>query len=215
MILVNERENVLKYCQKMLDQKLTTGSGGNISIYNREENLVAISPGSMDYYAISAADVMVVDIEGNIIDGKNNPSSEMAFHLALLKAREDINAVIHTHSIYATAMACLRMEIPPLHYLVGLIGDKVPVAEYATFATPELAQHIIRDIQGYNACLLANHGVVAVGPDIEKCFIIAEHVELAAQIYLAAVNAGSPVLLGNDEMDRLQQKFRQYVLKPK
>lgn len=215
MLLQNERELVLKYCRKMLDQKLTTGTGGNISIYNRSANLIAISPGSMDYYEIAPEDMMIVDPAGNVVEGYNKPSSEMSFHLALLNSRPDINAVMHTHSIYATAMACLRMEIPPLHYLVGLIGDKVPVAEYATFATTDLADNIVRDIKDYNACLLANHGAVAVGADIEKCFLIAEHVELAAQLFIAAKNVGNPVLLPADEMDKLQKKFRQYVLKPK
>ena len=214
MLLLNEREKILKYCRKMLDTKLTTGSGGNISIFNRKENLVAISPGSMDYYEIFPEDIMIVDIDGNVVEGHNKPSSEMAFHLALYKARQDVNSVIHTHSIYATAMACLRMEIPPLHYLVGLIGDKVPVSTYATFGTDELAQSIIDCIGNYNACLLANHGAVSVSVDIEKCFIIAEHVELAAQLFLVSKNAGDPVLLSQSEMDKLNAKFKKYVLKP-
>ena len=213
MLLIKEREKIIKYCRKMLDTKLTTGSGGNISIFNRKENLVAVSPGSMDYYEISPADVMIVDKEGNIIEGYNKPSSETAFHLALYKKREDINSVIHTHSIYATAMACLRMEIPPLHYLVGLIGDKVPVSDYATFGTEKLADNIIEAIGDYNACLLANHGAVSVGADIEKCFLIAEHVELAAQLFLLSKNVGDPVMLSNNEMRKLSEKFKKYVLK--
>ncbi len=213
MLLIKEREKIIKYCRKMLDTKLTTGSGGNISIFNRNENLVAVSPGSMDYYEISPADVMIVDKEGNIIEGYNKPSSETAFHLALYKKREDINSVIHTHSIYATAMACLRMEIPPLHYLVGLIGDKVPVSDYATFGTEKLAENIIEAIGDYNACLLANHGAVSVGADIEKCFLIAEHVELAAQLFLLSKNVGDPVMLSNNEMRKLSEKFKKYVLK--
>lgn len=213
MLLINEREKIIRFCRKMLDTKLTTGSGGNISIYNRQENLVAVSPGSMDYYEISPEDVMIVDIEGKIIEGHNKPSSETAFHLALYKNREDVNSVIHTHSIYATAMACLRMEIPPLHYLVGLIGDKVPVSEYATFATEKLAENIIESIGDYNACLLANHGAVSVGADIEKCFLIAEHVELAAQLFLLSKNVCEPVLLSKEEMQKLNEKFKKYVLK--
>lgn len=213
MRLQHERQQVLDYCRKMIDHKLTTGSGGNISIYNREENLIAISPGSMDYFKICADDIMVVSPQGVIVEGKNKPSSEMQFHLALLDHRPDVNAVIHSHSVYATAMACLRKPIPPLHYLVGLIGDCVPVADYATFATKELAENIVKGIGSYNAALLANHGVVSVGATVDLCFIIAEHVELLAQMYLFASAAGSPVLLPPEEMQVLQDKFQQYIFK--
>ena len=215
MHLQYERQQVLDYCRMMIDHKLTTGSGGNISIYNREENLIAISPGSMDYFKICADDIMVVSPQGVVVEGKNKPSSEMQFHLALFEHRPDVNAVIHSHSVYATAMACLRKPIPPLHYLVGLIGDCVPVAEYATFATKELAENIVKGIGSYNAALLANHGVVSVGSTVELGFIIAEHVELLAQMYLFASAAGIPVLLPQEEMKILQDKFQQYIFKPK
>lgn len=215
MHLQHEREQVLDYCRMMIDHKLTTGSGGNISIYNREQNLIAISPGSMDYFKICADDIMVVSPQGVVVEGRNKPSSEMQFHLALFEHRPDVNAVIHSHSVYATAMACLRKPIPPLHYLVGLIGDCVPVTEYATFATKELAENIVKGIGSYNAALLANHGVVSVASDVDLCFIIAEHVELLAQMYLFASAAGSPVLLPPEEMKALQDKFQQYIFKPK
>ena len=215
LLLQTERELVLKHCRKMITSKLTTGSGGNVSIFNRKEKLVAVSPGSMDYFEIEADDIMVVSPEGKIVDGQNSPSSETQFHLALYRHRSDVNAVIHSHSVFATAVSCLRQEIPPLHYLVGLIGDKIPITEYATFATNELAQNIVKGIGTANAALLANHGAVSVGPDIETCFIIAEHVELLAQMYIYTKSIGSPVLLDAEEMSRLQSKFKQYIFKPK
>jgi L-fuculose-phosphate aldolase len=199
----------------MITSRLTTGSGGNVSIFNRKENLIAVSPGSMDYFEIEADDIMVIRPDGTIVDGNNSPSSESQFHLALYHHRPDINAVIHSHSVFATAVSCLRQEIPPLHYLVGLIGEKIPVVEYATFATKALAENIVRDIGAANAALLANHGVVSVGPDIEICFIIAEHVELIAQMFIYAKSIGSPVLLDQPEMVTLQNKFKQYIFKPK
>lgn len=215
LLLQSERELVLKHCRKMINAKLTTGSGGNVSIYNRKKNLVAVSPGSMDYFEIEADDIMVVDPEGNIVDGHNSPSSETQFHLALYQHRSDVNAVIHSHSVFATAVSCLRQEIPPLHYLVGLIGDKIPVTEYATFATKKLADNIVKGIGSANAALLANHGAVSVGPDIETCFIIAEHVELIAQMYIYAKSIGVPILLDQEEMTNLQNKFKQYIFAPK
>ena len=215
MLLQTEREQVLKHCRKMITARLTTGSGGNVSIYNRKENLVAVSPGSMDYFEIEAEDIMIVTPTGEVVEGHNSPSSETPFHLALYQYRDDINSVIHSHSVFATALSCLRMEIPPLHYLVGLIGDHIPVTEYATFATPQLAENIVKGIGTANAALLANHGVVSVGPDIETCFIIAEHVELIAQMFIYAKSVGNPVLLDAEEMGRLQAKFKQYIFKPK
>ena len=215
LLLQTERKQVLKYCRKMITAKLTTGSGGNISIFNRKENLVAVSPGSMDYFEIEPDDIMVVDPQGNVVDGKNSPSSETQFHLALYQHRPDVNAVIHSHSVFATAVSCLRQDIPPLHYLVGLIGDKIPVTEYATFATKQLADNIVAGIGSSNAALLANHGAVSVGPDIETCFIIAEHVELIAQMYIYAKSIGAPVLLDQTEMTNLQNKFKQYIFAPK
>jgi L-fuculose-phosphate aldolase len=215
LLLQTEREQVLKHCQKMITAKLTTGSGGNVSIMNRKQNLVAVSPGSMDYFEIEPKDIMIVTPNGEIVDGDNSPSSETQFHLALYQHRKDITAVIHSHSVYATAISCLRQEIPPLHYLVGLIGDKIPVTEYATFATKELAENIVKGIGMSNAALLANHGAVSVGPDIETCFIIAEHVELISQMYIYAKSIGTPVLLDSEEMNRLHTKFKQYIFKPK
>lgn len=215
LLLQEEREQVLKHCQKLITSKLTTGSGGNVSIFNRKQNLVAVSPGSMDYYEIEPKDIMIVTPQGEIVDGYNSPSSETQFHLALYQYRDDINAVIHSHSVYATALSCLRQPIPPLHYLVGLIGDTIPVTEYATFASKELAENIIKGIGTSNAALLANHGVVSVGPDIQTCFIIAEHVELISQMYIYAKSIGAPVLLDAEEMERLQAKFKQYIFKPK
>ncbi|MBN2047606.1 MAG: class II aldolase/adducin family protein [Anaerolineaceae bacterium] len=215
MRLEQERSDVLKYCRMMIEHNLTTGSGGNISIYNREEGLVAISPGSKDYFAITPEDIMIVDIDGNVVEGRNKPSSETSFHLALLKHRPDVNSVVHSHSVHATTVACLREDIPPLHYLVGLIGDKIPCTPYATFATVELAENIVQNIGNYNAALLANHGVVSVGRDVGQAFTIAEHVELIAHMYLMAKSAGSPVLLDGAEMERLQARFKKYIFAPK
>lgn len=215
ILLQEERELVLKHCRKLITAKLTTGSGGNVSIYNRKQNLIAVSPGSMDYFEIEPEDIMVIDPSGKVVNGRNSPSSESQFHLALYKHRDDVNAVIHSHSVFATTVSCLREEIPPLHYLVGLIGEKIPVTEYATFATKQLADNIVTGIGTANAALLANHGVVSVGPDIQTCFIIAEHVELIAQMYVYTKSMGDPVLLDEGEMGRLQAKFKQYIFKPK
>ncbi|MBI9047069.1 MAG: L-fuculose-phosphate aldolase [Anaerolineaceae bacterium] len=215
MLLINEREQVIRFGIKMIESGLTTGSGGNISILNAEKGLAAISPSGMEYKSIKLEDVVIMDLDGNIVEGTKTPSSEASFHLALLKHREDINAVVHTHSVFATTIACLNWELPAVHYLVGFSGDKVPLAPYATFGSQELADHIIQNIGEYNGILLANHGLVTVGNNIETAFAAAEEIELVSQIYYQAKSIGEPVILSNNDMQTVLKKFKSYGQKGK
>jgi len=210
MLLQNERELIVKYGQKLITTRLTTGSGGNLSIYNRQQNLVAIKPSGIDYFEQIPEDVVVMTIDGEIADGSRKPSSEVNIHLGLYKQRPEVNAVIHTHSVYATTIACLNWELPAVHYLVGYSGDKVPLARYAAFGTRELAENILGAIGGYNACLMANHGLVAVGKDIASAFTAAEEIELVARLYYQAKCIGEPVILSDHEMSEVIKKFKTY-----
>ncbi len=149
-------------------------------------------------------------VQGRVQEGRLQPSSELAFHLAIYRARPDVNAVVHAHSPWATTVACLGWELPAVHYLVGFAGKKVPLAPYATFGTPELASNAAAALGAHNAVLLANHGLVAVGPNLAAAFAVAEEIELVARIYLQAKAAGEPVILGDEEMDRVVAKFRTY-----
>ena len=176
MLMLSERRQIVDYGLKMIRSGLTTGSGGNLSILSPADNLIAISPSGIDYDDVTVADVVVVDRAGKIVDGDCKPSSELGFHLALYAARSEITAVVHTHSVYATTLACLHWELPAVHYLVAFSGDKVPLAPYATFGTDELAKNIIESIGSYNAVLLANHGLVAVASDMKNCFNVAEEI---------------------------------------
>ncbi|PLX90113.1 MAG: fuculose phosphate aldolase [Desulfuromonas sp.] len=210
MRLSFERQLIADYGRKLVQSGLTTGSGGNLSLLNREENLIAIGPSGIDYADVSAQDVVVVDRRGAIVEGRWKPSSELSFHLALYDQRADVQAVVHTHSVYATTMACLHREIPAVHYLVAFAGKKVPLAPYATFGTPQLAESVKKHIGDSNALLLANHGLVAVGADLPQAFNVAEEIELVARIYYQACSIGEPVLVHDDEMDRVVEKFRTY-----
>jgi L-fuculose-phosphate aldolase len=153
---------------------------------------------------------VVLDENGSIVDGDRQPTSELGFHLALYRTRSDVNAVVHTHSPYATTMACLGWEIPPVHYLVGFSGSKVPLAPYATFGSPALAESVAESIGGYNAVLLANHGLVTVGADLPSAFAAAEEIEFVARIYYQTRSVGEPVILPEDEMALVIQKFQTY-----
>lgn len=210
MLLKEEREAIVNYGRKLITSHLTTGSGGNLSLFNRAENLLAIKPSGVDYFEMRPEDVVVLTPDGRVVEGVKKPSSEVNFHLALFQHRPEVNAVVHTHSVYATTIACLNWELPAVHYLVAYSGDKVPLAAYATFGTKELADNILQAIGSYNACLLANHGLVALGRDLPSAFAVAEEIELVAQIYYQARCIGQPVLLPEDEMKRVGEKFKTY-----
>ncbi len=210
MLLQHEREEIVAFGRKLITSSLTTGSGGNLSIFNRQEGLVAIKPTGVDYFLMKPEDVVILDPSGVIVDGKLKPSSEISMHLGLYQARTEVNAVVHTHQVYATTIACLGWELPAVHYLVGFSGNKVPIAAYATYGTPELAQNIIQSIGSYNACLLANHGIVTVGADILSAFNTAEELELVARLYYQSMCIGKPNILSDEEMEVVTKKFTHY-----
>jgi len=210
MILEQERKSIVEYGKKLITSQLTTGSGGNLSIFNRDQNLIAIKPSGVDYMTMKPEDVVVVSPSGEIVDGVLKPSSELKFHLALLHHRPDINAVVHTHQPYATTVACLNIELPPVHYLIGFSGDKVPLAKYATFGSQALSDYILEAIGPYNACLMANHGLVTVGADISRAFATAEELELVSRIFCLARSMGEPRILSKEDMAEVTEKFKTY-----
>lgn len=215
MTMQKQREAIVRYGRKMITSQLTTGAGGNLSILDRATGQVAISPSGIEYFDLQPQDVVITDLDGQVLDGQYKPSSELGFHLALYRQRPDVNAVLHTHSVYATTMACLGWEIPAVHYLVGFSGHKVPLAPYATFGTEELARNVADSIGAYNAVLLANHGLVAVGSDLGRAFNTAEEIELVARIYYQTKSVGNPVILPETEMERVLEKFATYGQSPK
>lgn len=210
MRLAAERKAIVEHGKKLITANLTTGSGGNLSIYNRKENLIAIKPTGFDYFAMRPEDVVVVSPDGKTIEGEMIPSSELRLHLALLRQRNDINAVLHTHQIYATTIACMNWELPAVHYLIGFSGNKVPLAKYATFGSQELSDKVVEAIGSYNACLMANHGIVTVGKSIESAFATAEEIELVARLYYQTKCIGEPVILSDEEMMNIGERLKTY-----
>ena len=211
MLLAEERQAVVDGGNAMVRAGLTTGTGGNLSRICRRRGLIAISPSGLDYAAMQPDDVVLVDRDGLTVEGRYKPSSELGFHLALYRQRPAVGAVVHTHSVYATTLACLGWELPAVHYLVGFAGHKVPLAPYATFGTDELAASVAATMgRRFNAVLLANHGLVAVGEDMSAALTTAEEVEFVARIYYQTKCAGSPVLLSDQEMAVVIEKFKTY-----
>lgn len=214
MLLSEERNAITHYAKLLLTTGLVKDTGGNISLTNADKSLVAITPSGIAYETMSPDDVGVLDMDGNHVEGHYLPSSEIGFHLALLRQRPEIKAVVHTHSDYSTALACLRWELPPVHYLIGYAGFHVPLAPYATFGTQALADGICETIGESNAVLLANHGLVTVGTSLKKAFSTAEMVEYVAKLYLITKSVGTPVLLGREEMQEVLEKFSSYGVQP-
>ncbi len=210
MLLEQERTLIVEYGRKLLEAQLTTGTGGNLSIFNRREWMIAIKPSGVDYKTMRPEDVVVVNPKGAIVEGKLRPSSELRLHLDLYNYRADINAVLHTHQVFATTLACLNWELPAVHYMVAFSGNKVPLAGYAAFGTQELSDNVVRSIGMYNACLMANHGIVTVGHTLPYAFATAEELELVARIYIQARSVGSPAILTDEEIDVITRRFGTY-----
>jgi len=211
MILHKERQLITEYGLKLLDKDLTKATGGNLSIYNRKEGLIAISPSGIDYKEISLKDIVIVNLKGKVVEGKHKPSSEIVLHLLLYQKRKDLNSIIHTHPVYSTTISCLNQEIPAVHYLVAYSGNKVPCAKYATFGTKKLAKNVYKAIgDKYNACLMANHGLITGGYNIKEALEITEMIEYIAEIYYRAKTMGKPQLLNNKQLKQVLNKFADY-----
>jgi L-fuculose-phosphate aldolase len=207
----NERAQVVTFLRRMQAARLTTGSGGNISVRIPGSEFFCISPTGIGYDAMRVKDVVVMDMHGLVIAGKRTPSSEWRMHAAVYAMRGDVGAVVHTHSVYATTFACLGEEIPAVHYLIGFAGKRVPIAPYFTYGSSELAGAAALTMgTDFNAVLLAAHGLLAVGADLPTAFMVAEEIELVARIAWQARAIGSPPLLPDDEMERIIEKFRLY-----
>ncbi|AEE15510.1 L-fuculose-phosphate aldolase [Treponema brennaborense] len=210
MLLEKERMDVMHYCRKLVSAGLTKGTGGNISIYNRDQNLVAISPSGMDYFEVELTDIPVVSLDGAVVEGKRKPSSELKMHLIYYANREDISAVVHTHSPYCTVLATIREPLPASSYLVAFAGKNVRCTDYRQFGTEALADVAFDGMKDRNAVLLANHGLIAGGESIAHAFTVAEEIEFCAQIYVKSRAIGTPVILEDSEMISLIKKFKQY-----
>jgi len=214
--LADEREQIANFGRKLLEHGLTRGTSGNISIYDRRQQLTAISPSGLDYLQTTAEDVVVIDLNGRIVDGARKPSSEWALHTAIYRSRADVSAVVHTHSTFSTVLSCLRWDLPAVHYMIALAGPMVKCADYATFGTRQLADKALAAMEDRNAVLLANHGLIAAGEDLAAAFHIASEMEFCAEMYWRSRTVGEPVILDQEEMALMKEKFRTYgQIRPK
>jgi L-fuculose-phosphate aldolase len=189
---------------------LVRGTAGNISA--RTADGMLITPSNVPYDDMAAGDVVALTLRGEPLGAtQRRPSTEWKLHGGLYVTREDVRAVVHTHSPNATALACTRRGIPAFHYMVAAAGgNDIPCTEYAPFGSGELACHAAGALLKRNACLLANHGMVAVGESVEAALSLALEVETLAQQYLLALQAGEPVLLTDEQMNEALAAFADY-----
>ena len=210
MLMEKERLLLIEYGKKLVKAGLTKGTGGNLSIFDRKNGHVAITPSGIDFFEIQPEDIVIIDVDGNVIEGNRTPSSEWAMHVMPYKYRDDIDAVIHAHTMYATVMACLRQELPATHYMIAVAGENVRVAEYATYGSPELAKNAFEAMKDRKAVILANHGILAGANDLLNAFNIVEEIEYCSEVYTKAKAIGEPVILPHEEMTLMAEKFKTY-----
>jgi L-fuculose-phosphate aldolase len=202
------REGIVAAMRRLDALGLNRGSTGNVS--NRLGDGMLITPTGM-----GADDVRPQDLvwrgDDNTLRGNWQPSSEWPFHRAVYAARPDLNAVVHTHSVHATALACLERPLPAFHYMVAVAGgDSVPCTAYHTFGTEALSIAVAHAMRDRQACLLAHHGLVAAGESLAQAMKIAHEIETLCEIYLKALAVGEPAVLDGAQMAEVIAKFRTY-----
>lgn len=195
----------------MKAQGLNQGTAGNISV--RVPGGFLITPTGLPYEEMQPDDIVMMDLEGRVVAGERKPSSEWRFHRDILAAKPEVGAVVHLHSMFCTTLAILRREIPAVHYMIAAAGGPtIPCTPYFTYGTQELSDAIIAALQDRSACLLANHGMVAVGADLRRAAWLATEVETLAAQYWRALQIGEPHVLPDDEIARVMDLFKSYGL---
>lgn len=203
--LLETRKKVVEKGTEILATNLTVGTWGNISCRVPGEDYIAITPTGMSYDTLVPEDIVVLDLKGNTVNGTRKPSIEVPMHLAIYNAREDVKAIVHTHSAYATAMAVARREIPgAIEDLVQIVGGNVRVNEYALPGTAQLGINTLKAMEGRNAVLLANHGMLGAGRDLEEALRVCQVVEKSAQITLLAQLMGGVIELSQNDIDGMR-----------
>ncbi len=203
-----KRQSIIDACLRMNVLGINQGTSGNISL--RHGDGMLITPTSTPYEAMKPEQIVYMHLDGNH-DPAQRPSSEWRFHRDILKARPEVQAIVHTHPPYSTMLAIMGIEIPPVHYMVAVAGgDTIRCAPYATFGTQELSEHAVRALEGRLACLLEHHGMIAVGPSLPKAMWLAVEVETLARQYHGCLQIGTPPLLSKEEIEKVRVRMAGY-----
>lgn len=198
MLLHDERAQLVDYCHRMQADDLTVGTSGNLSV--RSGQHIAITPSGVPYEDLTPEAICVIDVDGSHLDGDLEPSSEVPMHTSVYRAT-DASAVVHTHPLYCTALSVLLDEVPPVHYMIALLGGPVRVAPYARFGSAELAENSVRAMEGRYGALMQNHGATTYGDSLAKAYSRSVYLEWVCRLYHQARLLGEPNLLPREEID--------------
>lgn len=202
------RTELLQVSRALVERGLNRGTAGNASV--RCGNDILITPSAMPVSEMKESDLVLMDLNGKVLQGEK-PSSEWRFHCDILKVRTDINAVIHTHSVNATTIACLRKDVPPVHYMIALAGgDSIRCTPYTVFGEQALSDNAVEALRDRKACLLGNHGMIGLGTDLNDALAVTEEVEFVCEIYWRTLQAGEPKILTAQQMHEVKEKFIDY-----
>lgn len=202
------RTALLQISRRMVEQGLNRGTAGNASV--RCGDNILITPSALPVAEMTGQDMVLIAADGSVLKG-GKPSSEWFFHRDILAARSEIGAVLHMHSPFATTMACLRRNIPAVHYMVAMAGGSdIRCTPYSVFGEQELSDHALEALQGRKACLLGNHGMIALGKNPDEALAIAGEVEFLCEIYWRTLQAGEPHILTAQQMHEVREKFVDY-----
>jgi L-fuculose-phosphate aldolase len=207
------RQAMIEACLNMNRTGINQGTAGNLSV--RWKSGLLITPSGLPYDELKAADIVFMDMDGRY-KHRLAPSSEWRFHRDILLARGDVNAVVHAHSIHATAFAICGMEIPAVHYMIAAAGGPtIRCAAYETYGTEELSKAVLEALSGRTCALIANHGMIATGPDLREAMWLAVELETLCKQYALALQIGTPRVLEAREIDKTIEKFKEYGLRRK
>jgi L-fuculose-phosphate aldolase len=202
------REQLLTISRKLCELGLNRGTSGNASV--RDGAGFLVTPTGMTVEEMTPHDMVWMSFDGKV-QGERQPSSEWRFHRDILQARPETGAVIHTHAMFATTLACLQREIPPFHYMIAVAGgDTIRCAPYALFGSQALSDAALAALQDRRACLLANHGMLATGRDLDQALALTGEVETLCEQYWRALQAGEPHLLTAAQMAEVMEQFKDY-----
>jgi L-fuculose-phosphate aldolase len=213
-----KRREIIAACLWINSSGMNPGTAGNVSVRHGEAML--ISPSGVPYEQLEPDDIIAMTLTGEygsyLAAGANVPSSEWRFHLDIMRARPDVGAIVHTHSLYATVLACCRKDIPAVHYMIAAAGGpSIRCSTYATYGTAELSTAALAALEDRTCCILANHGMIATGPDLAKARWLAVELETLAKQYYLTLCIGGPVLLSDAEIALVKDRFKSYGPRPK
>jgi L-fuculose-phosphate aldolase len=202
------RRAMIATCIKMNESGINQGTSGNISV--RIDEGFLITPSGVPYDEMKPQDIVLMHIDASH-EGPRKPSTEWRFHRDIMEKKPEVGAVIHLHSMFCTSLSILRREIPAIHYMIAVSGGPtIPCVPYVTWGTQQLADYILGALENRHACLLANHGMVCIGPNLKKAAWLAVEIETLAAQYWRALQVGIPYILPDEEVAHVIEKFKSY-----